>query len=169
MSRNELWNWMPLEDPGSRNSKASNQKGGCIASLGFPFFEFEWVDWDLPRKVSFLDSCCPRISDEYATYEAAPWTLNHDWLCLRVARHRKSLQQCWSTRFNQMAGHILFCSSAINLDYPLCQTIPYQRASEGFSISWLRFFFNRTSSIQPSYYHPMFPSCSMCTNHGQIL
>jgi len=34
-----------------RNPKARNQKGVGIASLGFPFFEFEWIDWDLPRIV----------------------------------------------------------------------------------------------------------------------
>ena len=154
-----------------RNPKARNQKGVGIASLGFPFFEFEWIDWDLAKNSFFLDSCCPHVSNEseYATYEAAPWTLNHDWLCLRVGRHRKSLQQCWATRFNQMAGHILFCSSAINLTIHSVRKFPYQGFSKGFSISPFRFFFNRTPSTQPSYYHPMFPSCSMCTNHGKTM
>ena len=98
-----------------------------------------------------------------------PWTLNHDWLCLRVGRHRKSLQQCWATGFNQMAGHILFCSSAINLTTHSVRKFPYQGFSKGFSISPFRFFFNRTSSTQPSYYYPMFPGCSMCTNHGKTM
>ena len=121
--------------------------------------------------VYFLDSCCPRVSNEseYATHEAATWTLNHDWLCLRVGRHRKSLQQCWATRFNQMAGHILFCSSAINLTIHSVRKFPYQGFQKGFSISPFRFFFNRTSSTQPSHYHPMFPACSMCTNHGKTM
>ena len=39
-----------------RNPKARNQKGVGIASLGFPFFEFEWIDWDLPRIVFFPNS-----------------------------------------------------------------------------------------------------------------
>jgi len=121
--------------------------------------------------VYFLDSCCPCVSNEseYATHEAATWTLNHDWLCLRIGRHRKSLQQCWATGFNQMAGHILFCSSAINLTIHPVRKFPYQGFSKGFSISPFRFFLNTTSSTQPSYYHPMFPGCSMRTNHGKTM